>query len=116
MEDTRAFHEFERAGWENVAAEYDRRFGELTSQSIPPLLDAVGAAPGVRLLDVACGPGYVAAAAQARGARAVGIDFSAVMVAEALVRELLRLAGGRDGEGGDRAGRRKQHCSHVALL
>jgi SAM-dependent methyltransferase len=80
MEDNRAFHDFERAGWENVAAEYDRRFGELTSQSIPPLLDAVGAAPGVRLLDVACGPGYVAASAARRGSSVVGIDFSQAMV------------------------------------
>jgi hypothetical protein len=58
-----AFHEFEHAGWEKAASEYDRRFGELTRQSIGPLLDAAGATPGSRLLDVACGPGYVAAAA-----------------------------------------------------
>ena len=62
-----AFHDFELAGWEKAAGEYDRRFGELTSQSIGPLLDAAGAVPGARLLDVACGPGHVAAAA-ARGA------------------------------------------------
>ena len=38
---------------------------------------------GVRLLDVASGPGYATAAAVGRGANAVGIDFSAEMVAEA---------------------------------
>src|SRR5262245_16320948 len=80
MKDSRAFHDFEQAGWESVAAEYDRRFGELTLQSIPPLLDAVGAAPGLRLLDVACGPGYAAAAAARRGVSVVGIDFSLTMV------------------------------------
>src|SRR4029453_14661655 len=32
-----SFHDFEQAGWEKVAEEYDRRFGELTSQSIAPL-------------------------------------------------------------------------------
>ena len=77
------FHDFEQAGWERVAAEYDRRFGELTSQSVGPLLDAVGAGAGVRLLDVACGPGYVAAAAARRSASVVGIDFSSAMVAMA---------------------------------
>jgi len=74
------FHDFELAGWEKASTEYDRRFGELTSQSIPPLLDAGGAAPGTRLLDVACGPGYVAAAAARRGATVIGIDFSGAMV------------------------------------
>jgi ubiquinone/menaquinone biosynthesis C-methylase UbiE len=80
MDGTRAFHDFEQAGWENVAEEYDRRFGELTAQSIVPLLDAAGVAPGVRLLDVACGPGYVAAAAARRHSSVIGIDFSSAMV------------------------------------
>jgi len=75
-----AFHEFEHAGWEQAATEYDRRFGELTMQSIGPLLDAAGAAPGLRLLDVACGPGYVAAAAARKGSSVVGVDFSSAMV------------------------------------
>lgn len=77
------FREFEQAGWEKAAAEYDRRFGELTMQAAGPLLDAVGAAPGVRLLDVACGPGHVAAAAARRGSSVVGVDFSSEMVAQA---------------------------------
>ena len=75
-----AFHEFEQAGWERASSEYDRRFGELTMQAVAPLLDAVGAAPGTRLLDVASGPGYVAAAAARRGASVVGVDFSELMV------------------------------------
>jgi ubiquinone/menaquinone biosynthesis C-methylase UbiE len=37
----------------------------------------------MRVLDVAAGPGYVAAGADARGAHAVGIDFAADMVSEA---------------------------------
>ena len=37
----------------------------------------------MRVLDVAAGPGYVAAGADARGAHAVGVDFAADMVAEA---------------------------------
>jgi len=85
-----SFHDFEQAGWEKVAEEYDRRFGELTAQSIGPLLDAAGAAPGVQLLDVACGPGYVAAAASRRSSAVLGIDFSSAMVerASALYPEL----------------------------
>lgn len=77
---TEAFHDFELAGWEKAAAEYDRRFGGLTAQSMGPLLDAAGAAPGARLLDVACGPGHVAAAAARRGASVIGIDFSPAMI------------------------------------
>jgi ubiquinone/menaquinone biosynthesis C-methylase UbiE len=48
-----------------------------------PFLDAVDLRNGARMLDVASGPGYVAAAAAARGARVVGVDFSAPMVARA---------------------------------
>lgn len=78
---TSAFRDLEKSGWESAAADYDEAFARITAQSVPPLLDAVGAGPGVRLLDVACGPGYVAAAAAARGATVTGVDFSAAMVA-----------------------------------
>jgi len=47
------------------------------------MLDAVGVGEGDRLLDVASGPGYVAAAAAARGATVTGVDFSPAMVAKA---------------------------------
>jgi len=40
----------------------------------------------MRVLDVACGPGYVAAAAVSRGAQSTGIDFSSEMVSEARIR------------------------------
>ncbi len=81
--DRGAFRAFEHAGWENVAIQYHDAFASLTTQSIGPLLDAVSAGSGVRLLDVASGPGYVVAAAAERGARAGGVDFSAAMVAQA---------------------------------
>ena len=61
----------------------DSGFTRLTRQAVAPLLDAVNLRHGARLLDVATGPGYVAAAAAARGARALGVDFSAPMVAHA---------------------------------
>jgi SAM-dependent methyltransferase len=81
--DPNAFHDFEHAGWEANVSEYEDAFARLTSQAIAPLLDAVDTRPGIRLLDIATGPGYVAAAAAARGARVVGIDFSAPMIARA---------------------------------
>lgn len=75
-----AFHAMEKSGWENNAAGYAGGFAALTAQSIAPLLDAVQAGPGVRLLDVACGPATMTAAAATRGARATGLDFSAAML------------------------------------
>lgn len=75
-----AFRDLEKSGWENAAAEYDDAFARLTTQSIAPLLDALQVRQGTRLLDVACGPGYVAAAAAQRGARVLGVDFSSAMV------------------------------------
>jgi SAM-dependent methyltransferase len=82
-----AFRDFEHAGWETVVAEYDDAFGGLTTQAVKPLLDSAGAGPGVRLLDVATGPGYVAKAAAERGAIVTGIDFSAPMIAAARLKQ-----------------------------
>ena len=81
--DQRAFRDFEHAGWKDVAGGYHDHFAPLTSQALRPLLDAVGAREGVRLLDVCTGPGYGAAAAAERGAGATGMDFSAPMIAHA---------------------------------
>ena len=81
--DPRAFHEFERSGWERASAYYDEAFGALTRQTADALLDAAGVSTGTRLLDVATGPGPIASAAAARGAQVVGLDFSAAMIAQA---------------------------------
>jgi SAM-dependent methyltransferase len=75
-----SFGAFEHAGWQKVATRYDGLFGHLTTQCIEPMLDAVGARRGVALLDVATGPGYLAAAAASRGAAVTGVDFSSTMV------------------------------------
>ena len=76
------FGEFERAGWSAGRAEpYHHAIGAITREPIPRLLDAAGVGAGIRLLDVATGPGYAVAAAAARGAAATGVDFSAEMVA-----------------------------------
>jgi SAM-dependent methyltransferase len=77
------FRNFEHAGWENIPSEYHHAFGSLTSQTIAPLLDAAQVKRGMLFLDVASGPGYVAAAAAKRGATVLGVDFSAAMVGHA---------------------------------
>lgn len=74
------FWRFERDGWERAAEHYDRCVGALTSAFVEPLLAAAGLTAGARLLDVACGPGYVAAAANHHGAHAIGIDVSGAVV------------------------------------
>jgi len=80
---TSAFHDFEHEQWQGAVDAYHAGWGGLTTQTIPAVLDALGVAAGTRLLDVASGPGYLAAAAAACGAGAVGLDFSAAMVARA---------------------------------
>jgi ubiquinone/menaquinone biosynthesis C-methylase UbiE len=83
MSNPEAFYQFERSGWEDIPRRYDRAFGHLTRQAIAPLLDAAGIKQGDRVLDLATGPGYVAAAAAERGADVVGVDFSRAMIARA---------------------------------
>ena len=81
--DPQAYHEFERQAWQGLAQTYQASFGRLTRQAVEPLLDAVGAGPGVRLLEIACGPGNAAGAAAKRGAASSAIDFTPGMVAVA---------------------------------
>ena len=83
MIDPHSFHEFEHSGWQGIPQRYHQAFGELTIQSIEPLLDAAGVQKGTKVIDIATGPGYVAAAAARRGASVIGVDFSATMIAEA---------------------------------
>lgn len=80
------FRDFERGGWEAIPASYDDGFASLTPQAAAPLLDAAGAESGTDVLDVATGPGYLAEAAAGRGARVVGVDFSAAMIERARLR------------------------------
>lgn len=75
-----SFRDFEHAGWQAIPARYDEAFAGLTSQAAEPLLDAARVGEGTVVVDVATGPGYVAAAAAKRGARVIGVDFSAAMV------------------------------------
>jgi ubiquinone/menaquinone biosynthesis C-methylase UbiE len=80
--DTEAFRDFERAAHDRVADGYHDFFEPVTGGAIAMLLDAAAVHAGSRVLDVATGPGGVAAAALARGARrVVGADLSPRMVA-----------------------------------
>ena len=82
------FHEFERLGWENadVVRHYEQEIAALTRQSSAPLLDAAAVSTGSRVLDVACGPGFLTASAAERGASSIGVDFSNAQVAAARTR------------------------------
>src|SRR6478735_2459067 len=74
------FKELERQGWGAKADNYNALAGQITAGAVAPLLDATRVRAGTQILDVATGPGYVAAGA---GAHAIGIDFAADMVAAA---------------------------------
>src|SRR5580704_5661197 len=78
-----AFARLERDAWANptVADAYTRTWTAFVAPSIPRLLDLALVGPGDRVLDVATGPGPVAEAALARGARPVRLDFSLPMLA-----------------------------------
>jgi len=76
-----AFAKFEHEGWARVAGKYDSVWASSTRQFIPPLLDAAAVSGRISVLDVGCGPGYVAAMAAERGAKSSGLDFSSEMIA-----------------------------------
>jgi SAM-dependent methyltransferase len=71
---------FERQGHDALAKSYHAFFSAVTALATDPLLDAVRLRPGTRLLDVASGPGALAAEAANRGARPVGVDLSPRMI------------------------------------
>ncbi len=81
-----AFRAFEPATWEEAAKVYSELLFETSRQVEGPMLEAVAAAPGTRLLDVACGPGWLAGAASQNGVQATGLDFSPNMLSEARAR------------------------------
>lgn len=74
------FNDWERAVWQTRAEAYAAGIQQMTRGSVDALLDAVGAAPGIRLADIGCGPGPVSEAAVARGCAVIGVDVSSVML------------------------------------
>ena len=108
--DSTTFKELEQQSWTAKAGTYQSSLGTITSRAAEPLLDALKIEPGMSVLDVACGPGYGAAGAAARGAAAVGIDFAATMVAEA--QRKFPTAEFREGDAEKRAG--EGHCRSIS--
>lgn len=74
------FTAFELAGWDANIDGYDQAFGDVSRQTVEPLLDAANVTVDLRVLDVCCGPGMLVEGALQRGAEAVGIDFSSEAV------------------------------------
>ena len=81
-----AFHLAERDGWHDRAGQYDDATALATLQIVPAMLDALHLRPRMDLLDLACGPGYVAGAAAAMLVHAQGVDFAPAMVKAAQAR------------------------------
>ncbi len=81
------FKEFEQAGWEQLADSYYEVTHASTSKAAEALLGMVGCegecSSKMKVLDIACGPGYSAGLAAARGAEAIGLDFASSMVKKA---------------------------------
>lgn len=69
--------------WNRGAETYADAFAGTVDQGVAPTLDRAGVGAGTRVLDVATGPGIIAAAAAERGATATGVDFAADMIAVA---------------------------------
>jgi ubiquinone/menaquinone biosynthesis C-methylase UbiE len=84
--DPEAVRAFEHAGWQRAAAHYVATFARATRGFTGDLLDAAHVEAGMRVLDLACGPGFVSAAIAERGAQPVGLDFSSAMVGSARAR------------------------------
>src|SRR5262249_1170025 len=73
--DPQAIRAFEHAGWQRAAAHYAATFAQATCGFIDDLLDAACIGAGMRVLDLACGPGFASAAIAERGGAAGGARF-----------------------------------------
>src|SRR5262249_295273 len=80
-QDAERLRRFERQRHDSLAATYQDFFTPITTLAIEPLLDAAGASAGSNLLDIATGPGSVAAKARSLGAACIGVDLSPGMIA-----------------------------------
>ncbi|MPY61160.1 class I SAM-dependent methyltransferase [Streptomyces spongiae] len=74
-----AFDRSERRIWAGQGSAYAGSFAKLCAYPVPRLLDAAEVGPGTRVLDVGTGPGTVAAAACARGAKVTAVDAEPTM-------------------------------------
>ncbi len=74
---------FEQEAWGARAAHWLDDAARATALAAPPLLAALGVGPKDALLDLCCGPGIVAGAAYAMGAKTTGVDYAPAMIAKA---------------------------------
>jgi SAM-dependent methyltransferase len=77
---TTSWETFERAGWEARVDPYHRFFAPIGQAVAPRLLEWARVGVGTDVLDLCCGPGYVAQAAASLAAHPHGLDISAGMV------------------------------------
>jgi SAM-dependent methyltransferase len=84
--DTDAFLHFERTAHDRIALSYQTFFEPVTHHAIAALLETAQVGAGMRVLDVATGPGGVAVRAAARGAVVSGVDLAPRMIALATQR------------------------------
>src|SRR6185437_3238254 len=80
---TGSFRDAELDGWSARSTSYDQHLAPITNQVAGPMITALGAVTGKRVLDVCCGPGHLAASLAGAGAIVEGIDFAPPMVARA---------------------------------
>lgn len=78
--DRAAFQDFERQGWDEVAAAYEQTASRVSPMVADRLVEVAGPEAGERVLDLACGPGFVAEAVARRGCVATGVDISSSMI------------------------------------
>ena len=81
--DPGVIRELQRNVWNRTASGYADAFQGQVTQTFDSMLDAAHVEAGTRLLDVATGPGILAAAAAERGATPVGTDIADEMIEEA---------------------------------
>jgi len=79
-EDADRFRAFERQRHDHLARTYRDFFTPVTALAVRSLLNAARVRPGMNLLDVAAGPGVLAAEANALGIGYTGIDLSPGMI------------------------------------
>lgn len=79
-------------GWEQMADWWDTKLGDdgdLWHRALidPPVFTLVGAVAGLRVLDLACGNGYISRRFAREGAQVIGVDANAAIIERARARE-----------------------------
>jgi ubiquinone/menaquinone biosynthesis C-methylase UbiE len=74
------FSKLEHEGWSRVADLYDQSWAVLTKQFSKSLMETADIRSGMKVLDLACGPGYISQDIYKKRANVIGVDFSAAMI------------------------------------